>query len=335
MPASGTVCVWAARPAVATLRERGIDAAAVLVGAGLSPQALDDVEARLPVAAVNQLWELAAAAAADPFFGVHVAATVPAGSADLLEYLGSASATLGEAYERIAHYSRVFYDRSNLTLLVEPRQARLVRRETAATAQFAEFISAYLVESGRRGTAVHWKPTRVSFQHAPPPGRREPPALFGCPIAFTADELEICFARDLLDLPEVRSDSRLLEILLRYAETLLASRPAGDDLVARVSASIAHQLRSAVPTLASTAAVLHMNPRTLQRRLAQDGVTHNLLVDEVRRGLALKYIVDAGLSIDEIAYVLQFSGGTAFSRAFKRWTGESPLQYRNRALRSR
>ena len=75
-----------------------------------------------------------------------------------------------------------------------------------------------------------------------------------------------------------------------------------------------------------------MSERTLQRQLAEHGITHSTLVDDIRRGLALKHIGDASVSITEIGYMLHFSDTTAFYRAFKRWTGESPRRYRERLL---
>jgi AraC-like DNA-binding protein len=83
-----------------------------------------------------------------------------------------------------------------------------------------------------------------------------------------------------------------------------------------------------LPSLRSTAEVLYVSERTLQRRLAGTGLSFSGLVDGVRRDLALKHIGDAGLSISEIAYLLHFADSTAFYRAFKRWTSEAPAQYR-------
>jgi AraC-like DNA-binding protein len=264
--------------------------------------------------------------------GVHVALSLPQGSADVLEYLGSTSSTLGQAYERLAYYSRVFYDRSNFTVVVEPCCARIVRRHVPPAAQYSEFASAFLVARGRLWTGVQWTPERVTFQHARSALPSDLASAFGCPVEFSADELEISFARELLDLPHLHADSRLLDILLRYTDTLVTAIPDPGDLVATAAASIARQLASAVPTLSSTAAALRLHPRTLQRRLADHASTHAMVVDGVRRSLALKYIVDAGISVEEIAYLLHFSDGTAFYRAFKRWTGESPRQYRLHAL---
>jgi AraC-like DNA-binding protein len=328
----GTVCVWAARPAVFALRARGIDEAPALRTARLSASAIENVEARLPFVSVTQLWDAAASATGDPLFGIHVAATVPPGSCDVLEYLGSSSATLGEAYERITRYIRIFYDRSNFQLIVEPRHARLVGRHVVPAAQYAEFLCAYLVGRGRQWTGIQWTPERVSFQHPCPAGRDHRLAVFGAPVKFSAAEIEIRLPTKVLSLPQRNADSRLLDILTRYASAQLSAMPDRGDIVARAAASITRRIASVVPTLSSTSASLKMNPRTLQRRLAEKGLTHSVLLDQIRRGLALKYIVDAGLSVHEIAYLLQFSDATAFARAFKRWTGETPLEYRKRGL---
>lgn len=332
MRRDGTTCVWAARPAVQALRERAIDAAPVLRAAGLSAHAVDSVEARLPFDAVAALWDAAATAARDPWFGLHVAARAPRGSCDVVEYLGSASRTLGEAWERITRYERLFYDLSNLRVVVEPRHARLVHRSPVTAVQLDEFLYGYLVVRGRQWIGVDFALDVVRFQHAAPPRSGRMPSLFRCRVEFAARAAEICLPRAPLALPVVHADSHLLDILARYADAQLAALRAPGDVAGRATASIARQLGTAAPTLSSTARALAMSPRALQRRLAACGLSFRALADDVRRDLALKYIVHAGMSIADIAYLLHFSDGTAFDRAFKRWTGETPLAYRSRAL---
>ena len=170
----------------------------------------------------------------------------------------------------------------------------------------------------------------MAFQHERSADNRELARVFACPILFGASETEMRFAPSILQLPHRRSDSRLLAILTRYADSLLSSLPSRGDLVASASSAIARQMAKALPSLASTAAAVHLPERTFQRRLAEYGASHSTLVGEVRRGLALKYIGDAGLSIGEIGYLLHFSDSTAFHRAFRRWTGEAPTRYRRR-----
>jgi len=291
-----------------------------------------EVDNRLPRAAMEQFWEAAARLAGDRSFGVHVAEALPEGSVDLVDYLVSASTTVDEGLTRLAQYVRILYDRSNLHLVNEPQHARLVRRVTAPAPQYDEFVVTLILDRIRRATETDWVPDRVTFQHARPPDEGELARVLGCPIQFSAESIELSFSPHLLQLPHVHQDSRLLEILVRYADQQLAALPVRGDVVAQASSAIAQTIASCVPTLASTAAALRLHPRTLQRRLAADGQTHLALVDDVRRRLALKYIGDAGLSVNEIAYLLHFSDATVFVRAFKRWTGQSPLQYRQQAF---
>jgi AraC-like DNA-binding protein len=332
MAQDGTVAVWGARPVLAALRVRGVDEAPVFRAARISVRALEDPDARFPYRAVVHLWEAAAEASGDPFFGIHLAGSADRGTFDVLEYLGSASKTLGEAYARVARYARLLYDRTNVRLIIEPRQARLIRRTVPPAVQYTEYIIAYMLARGRQWTGRMWCPERLRFQHDSPPGRSRRLPLFRCSVEFGAIDTEVRLAPKLMRLPLEHADSRLLDILLRYADGQLAALPDAGDLAAKAAHSIARQVASRRPSLASTATLLRTTPRTLQRRLAEKGLSYAVVFEEVIRSLALKYIVHAGLSIDEIAYLLHFSDGTAFYRAFKRWTGESPLQYRRRTL---
>ena len=330
MKLSGTVSVVAFTPAIDALTERGLDVDATLRAAGLSREAVSSLENRLPHEAMRSFWESAAITAHDRSFGVHVAETLPRGAYDLFDYVFSTAATVGEGLERLTHYVRLIYDRSNLRLLVEPGRARLTRRTPRPAPQYDEFSMTLLLVRSRQASGTHWVPEHIAFQHEHDGSAAELARVFGCPVVFGAPDTELQFAPDVLRLPHRASDSRLLAILTRYADSLLTAVPHRGDLVASVSSSIAHRLAKRLPTLAATAATLHLPPRTLQRRLAESGVSHSDLVDEVRREVALKYLCQAGLGISEIAYLLHFADASAFHRAFKRWTGETPVRYRRR-----
>ncbi len=328
MKLTGTVSVLTARPAVDALHKRGIDVEPALRAAQLSREALASVENRLPHQSVQRLWEAAAEAAHDRFFGVHVAEALPTGAYDLMDYLFSTSATVGEGLARVERYDGLIHGHADSKLVIEPRHVRLIRRVPAPAPQYDEFTMSLLLVRSRQATGSHWSPERMIFQHERSGDDSEVARVFACPIAFGAAETELRFAPSIMLLPHTRPDSRLLAILTRYADSLLTSLPSRGDLVASVSSTIARQMAKELPALPSTAAAVHLPERTLQRRLAAKGVSHSKLVDEVRRDLALKYLGDAALSIGEIAYLLHFADSTALHRAFKRWTGEAPAQYR-------
>lgn len=322
--------VVVARPAIAALEARGIDVDGVLRVAGVSHAALDDIERRLPTDNLRAIWEAAAIATGDPSFGVHVAESVPLGSLDVIEYIVATSRNLGDSLQRLIKYSRLIQDPGEMHIEVEPLAARIVRRRPHATPQFDEFGMAILVVRTREATGVHFRPERMVFQHEHPGRDGELERVFGCPISFGADHVELVLASSLLELPFQRSDSRLLAILERYAGSLVDALPHHVTMVTRVLQTITREMAERLPTIASTARALRLPPRTLQRRLAEEGGTHSSLVDDVRRELALQHIGDAHVSISEIGYMLHFSDETAFYRAFKRWTGESPRSYRAR-----
>ncbi len=326
----GTLSAVAAKPAIAALQARGLDPGPVLRAANLGPQALDSLEYRLPHASVRTLWETAAATAGDRWFGMHVALTLAPGMYDLFDYVLSTPATVGDAIQRFTRYARLVYDHSNIHLIVEPLRGRVVRRVPVTAPQYDEFTLTLLFVRCRQSTGVAWRPEEVRFQHARPDDDGEPARVFGAPVIFGAPESELRLDASVLTLPQVRSDAKLQAVLARYAEALLTSLPTQGSLLARVSSAVARRMLDELPTLSSTAQAVGMPARTLQRHLAAEGATHSGMVDDVRRELALKHLGNASISVSEIAYALHFTEPTAFHRAFRRWTGESPLQHRRR-----
>ena len=330
MASEGTASVLAVKPALAELEERGLNAEAVLHSAGLSRAALDSVENRVPYESLCRFWQASAAAAGDSCFGVHVAVKLPAGAYEVVDYVMAVAATAGEGLTRLTEYVRLIYDRTNFRLVLEPGFARVVRRTAFSAPQYDEFTLALLLTRSRQASGVDWTPERLSFAHERREACEEVSRTVRCPVQYGQGEMELRFSGQVLALPHQRADCRLLSVLTRYANSLLAALPGQGDLVSRVSSAIAGELSRGLPTLLTTAASLRLTPRTLQRQLAHTGASHSALLDEVRRALAMKYIGDAALSVGEIGYLLHFSDATAFHRAFKRWTGEAPVHYRQR-----
>jgi len=320
--------VLTARPALAALERRGIDVGPALQQANISSEALDSIENRLPFHSVRFLWEAAAQMAGDRSFGIHVAETLPTGAFDVLDHVMSAAPTVSEGFSRLTRYIPLLHDDSSLRLVVEPGYGRMVRRVPLSAPQYDEFSLSLLLVRSRQSTGSEWKPESVALPHERPRDDGELLRLFGCPVVFGRKEAELRFADSVLKLPHVHADSRLLDVLCRYADSLLRNLPARGSLLARVSSTVAQQMANELPTLSTTAEAVRVPERTLQRRLAAEGTSHSAIVDDVRRTLALKYMADAGISIAEIAYLLHFTDSTAFHRAFRRWTGEPPSHYR-------
>jgi len=186
---------------------------------------------------------------------------------------------------------------------------------------------ALVVSMCRRNYGEQLNPVSVSIRHAAPACAGNYYALFRCPVSFQAADYKITFGTADVDLPLPGSNPELAllhdQIIVKYLARLNR-----DDIETRVREVIVDQLPSGGISDESVAEALHMNSRTLQRRLSEAGTTFKTLLVEVRRGLARKYVQDCNLTITEISFLLGFSETSAFSRAFRTWTGQAPTQFR-------
>jgi AraC-like DNA-binding protein len=153
--------------------------------------------------------------------------------------------------------------------------------------------------------------------------------VFQCPVHFDSPHNQIRFAASMLDTRLPQASSHSAGIYKAYCEELAAQLDqADDDFVKKVRRVImSHSQLS--PSSDEVAAVLCMSERTLRRKLNEEGFSYHQLVDDVREGIAKNYLTSSQRSVEDIAFTIGFSDSTSFSRAFKRWTGQSPKQFRN------
>ena len=163
-------------------------------------------------------------------------------------------------------------------------------------------------------SGVHWLPKSVQLTQLEPADAAPRPA--------------VTFAADVLALPMRRADTDLFGYFNAQAEALLEATP-GDDAVVRTRRAILEGLKGGDPTVGQVASVLATTESTLRRRLAERGTSFKVLVEEVRLELVRCYLVNPRLSLSEVAFLLGFSEPSAFHRAFRRWTGRTPLEFRN------
>ena len=132
-----------------------------------------------------------------------------------------------------------------------------------------------------------------------------------------------------VDLPVVTSDYRLLSMLVQYANEKLATFPSsGGQFSQKVKSSILNMIKPQFPTIGQVAGQLHISVRTLQRKLKAEGFIFQDILDQLRKDFAIKYLSNPDLSIGEVAFLLSYADASAFVRAFKRWTGKTPGEWR-------
>jgi AraC-like DNA-binding protein len=203
------------------------------------------------------------------------------------------------------------------------------------TRPYAEYCLAVFVLHVRAGTGVSFPLRRVTFSHRRPSDVSEHERVFGCPVRFEAERNRLFVDRASWETPSrAPADSGMLGVLAEHADLLLARLPRGPDLIERTRRAIAQRLRGGEPSLESVARELAMSERSLQRHLRELGYTFNGLADEVREATARLYLDQPDMALAEIAYLLGFADQSTFNRAFKRWTGLTPKQARDRAVQA-
>lgn len=311
---------------------RGVDAAALLTAASLTPAQLADPDARLPAESADRLWHRAARLSGDDLLGIHVAELF--GPADLggLGFAVRSSATVGESYRRIVRYFKLLVAAGAISLHGDGPLVRIQRSmysdEFRPSRHAHECLFMTLLLIGRRGTDDPFVPTRVRFCHPAPAAADALAAALGGPIEFDQPVDELVLEARQLALPLRESEPALAAVLDRHLEEQARALPTGATLLERVRAVLARDLRGGEPTLPDTARHLAMSSRSLQRYLQQQGTTLQEILRTLREDLARRYLSEQQESIAEIAFLLGFSDVSTFHRAFKRWTGHTPHEYR-------
>lgn len=314
-------------PLLRALAKLDVDRGRVLARVGLTFEQLADPELRIPYCQTISAWEAAYELADDPALGLHVVEHLDLEDFSLFRYLSATSATSREAYERTKRYVRVVHDAVQVELSVEGE--RTICRTNAGEWSTGPWAAEYGV-----GMMIKLAPTVVGepigisawFEHDEPDYVDEYHRVLGVPIRFGAPCNAIVGSSDRLDHPLPRADSALCALIEQHAAELLAKVPDTTTFADTVRQRIAATLPHGSPTAEEIARGLGMSARTLRRRLSELGTRHQKLVDEVRCDLAERALVERGISVNEVAYLLGFSDASAFAKAFRRWTGRTPRE---------
>jgi AraC-like DNA-binding protein len=320
------------RPIAAALEARGIAADPVFAEFGVPSPATAGWDVRLPLPQIAGLWGRLLEVTGDRHFPFRAAEHVDLTTCDVITYLESAAATLRGALAKKLEYLPLITDAVEWTLTEGADDVALALHERPPRpplAPVAEFLigarHVFLERFGPKGYALR----SVSFRHPQSGDGDEYRRLFKVEPVFDAEFDQLCFDRSLLDDPMRKRDDALSELLGRYAEQLRPPQPGRESWRGKVL----EQLRSGHdPGIATIARTLGVSARTLQRALAEESTSYLDVVTAARRTAAEQLLQRRELAIAEIAFALGFSGSPAFHRAFRRWTGTTPSEFRERAL---
>lgn len=258
----------------------------------------------------------------------------------VLGYLVLASRTLAEALQAYQRYERLFYGANLAEVEVEGDEVELrwqPHQDLPGSPHDAVAIAA-LVTFMQQQVAAPPAPTLVSFTFPAPAEAAGGDAFvrfFGCPVRFGDSRTRVRMPLAYLGLPMLHSDPGLRLLLDQQAQALVAAMPEADAFDRSLQQTLLQLLPEGTASVARVAATLHVSVRTLQRRLETRQLTWQQVLDRSREELARQYLADRGLSLSDIALLLGFSEQSAFTRAFRRWTGETPVQVRKRLRAAR
>jgi len=336
-----TASAQALRFIVTTAGTLGIPPPSLFAALGLSPAVAIDPDGRLPLDVLLRAWSTAAELTGNPDFGLYAAQSVRIADFGALGYVIRHSPSLGDAYRRFARYLGMVNQAVELSVIDGETHASLRVRTRSPVAdlqvlrQPVDCLLGVLMECARRFSGGSVTAHAVRFRHPEPAQTSGYLRCFDVLPAFGQPVDELVLPRSLLDQPNHEADPLLLPILEEHLEKRADSTtPASADLD-RVRWVVKQLLKNSEPTPDQTAKQLRMSPRTLQRRLQQQGTSFKLLVEEVRKEQALQHVQNSSMPLAEIAFVLGFSEVSAFHRAFKRWTGQTPIEVRKRSVEAR
>jgi AraC-like DNA-binding protein len=314
------------------LREHAIPLAPLLSKAGLNVEQIDNSSVRVEARSQIRILDLAADALLDDLLGFHLALDYDLREVGLLYYVLASSDFMNDALQKAARYGRInnegvllkFHANKDLALKFE--YTGVDRRMDS---HHIEFWLASFVRLCRQLTNRRLIPSRIRVVHH----RKKTPAefrsLFGCDIEFGAATDELVFPGAVALMPIVGADSYLNRILIRYCEEALAHRtPTRTSLRASVENAMAPLLPHGKANAVEIARRIGMSRRTLARKLSSEDLTFSAIAEELKGDLAKHYLTASDLPISQIAWLLGYSEVSAFTHAFKRWTGMTPRQSR-------
>lgn len=331
-----TVSAGIVRGLAAFAATRGADPAALLAAAGLAPADLEDSDTRISLASYQALTRAAEAACHEPALALLYGEAVDMPEVSLVGLIMTASATMGDAFAQMQRFGALAVELAMPPgvprFAIVPRGADLWmvdnRPDPNAFPQLSEAAFARLVCGPRRFLAAPHV-LEVHFTHPAPASAAEHARVFQCPVTFSSPWNAMRLHPEIAGWRVAQQPSYVFGILTQRAGTLLASLEAGRTLRSAVEARLLPTLHTGAANADAIAAALGISRQTLFRRLKAEGTSFKLVLDDLRRRMAIDYLTARNTSVNETAYLVGFSDAPAFSRAFKRWTGKSPRDLRS------
>lgn len=331
----GTISIRFVDEALACIRNQGFDQKSLLVQAGISPELLGTTQARVSSRHFGSLWHGIAQTLDDEFFGMD-SHRMKVGSFTLLCHAIIHADTLERGLRRALRFLRIVLDDMTGELRIDENGAHIVVMDGATTAPLqppkrAFAYGTYLIMLhglacwliGRRIPL-----TSADFRCAEPAFSEEWRILFSQNLHFNQEHSGFSFPASYLEMGNVQNERTMKEFLRSAPANFLVKYKNSTSLSAKIRRRLREMPPAAWPAFETLAEQLHLSAATLRRRLDDEGESYRTIKDDLRRDLAIALLGDTQQSVAEIACELGFAESSAFHRAFKKWTGARPGEYR-------
>lgn len=336
----GTASLWVAMPIPRNIilfagdTPEGI--ATICRAAGISPEELDDPEHLLTLDQNCAMMDAAMNVSGDPHLGLHVGERTTATVLGLTGHIMQSSKDLLHAIRSVQEFTRSFTRLYDFRLEVHGDEGFFFCEPlpvwndmSPGTARMSVDISfAAVLHIMRLFTGKQARPLRVLYRYLRPKDLSEYERVLGCRPLFAQDANCLVFALRDLDAPVVGFNPQLNAMLKDLLDAEMRKQAGGTSFSEKVKEIILRNLQVTFPPLEAIAELLHMTPRTLQRKLQEEDTSFRIVSDAVKEEVARNLLANHDLSITEIAMKLGYGEVSSFHRAFKQWVGLTPMDFR-------
>lgn len=322
----------AADGAADLFRRNGGDIDTIFGNSGVRVSDLGDPVAEINLTQYCDLFEIAATKTGNDNIGLNFGHDFQPRQLGMLGYAAISSPTLSAALQVMEQLFPAHQEQSSFGILNDDGILwlcyRILDHRIQKKRQDAELSLGMFCNIFKAALGPDWSPLEVRFEHSRPDGWGEHERLFGAPVQFGRRTNAIAFRRSDLDTRMPSCDPYLLSVVSAFLHSRVTQDQDPTDFVQVVRNEIKMQLGSAVPSVAQIASILGLTSQEFQKRLKRSGLSFNHILRAARRELALHYLEDPDMPLTDIAYNLGYSELSAFSRAFRSWSGMSPQRYR-------
>ena len=319
------------------LRADGFNSAQALAGTGLSLSILERPEERVGLSQELQFLRNLRRITKDPNIGLYVGECYPLSVFGLYGYAMMSASTVGEALKIGYGYVELSFAYFEHTLRKKRDKVRMCMwsdeysEDDMPMLTEREMMTTLMILRGVAGNDVELH--SVNFNHQALGPAKDYERRFNCPVIFGSNENSIEFDASVLDKPLMQCDSGTAAMCLDRCQRLKAQMYQHGNIVHEVNELL--MLRPGIfPTIEEVSEHLNMSSRTLRRRLREHNLGYRQLVDQLRFNLAQEYLLTTDISVQQISSLLGYSDAAHFSNAFKRWSGMSPIHFKNLGLAS-